>query len=574
MPQLSIITVCYNEPNLVKTCESIVNQTWQDFEWIVVDGGSNVEIQVAWNQYKNRINKFISESDRGVYDAMNKGINLASGKYLLFLNAGDFLYENTVLEKIFKDREYITDILYGNINLVLDDNPTYIDYLPNNINKEFLYISTIRHQASFIKKSLFDKYGLYDESYKIVADYEKWFVFLENNSRFEYIPYIISSQDMNGLSQNFKNKDIAFKERKDVINKNFTTVELKRLENKYKSFNMSYSLGENLFSIKNNYNKSYKVFTFLGCHFYFERRQKSDVKNNVNIKECIIVIPCYKKNITKEEQASLIQCVKVLKKWDICLIAPIDLNLESYTNLIKKLNKNVSILRFSNEYFKSVESYSQLMLNIDFYKSFNNYKYMLIYQLDAWVFDDKLKYWCTLGFDYIGAPWFENYAMCDKNSKLLEYCGNGGFSLRNIPKICKLLSKNYHAVKKLSIVYRENQHKNFITNLMNYPLVILKWLFQKERFLPVWKITNLNEDGVITDVAKKIYPDFKIAKSEEAIAFAFECNPDVLYEMNNNKLPFGCHAYKKYNWNFWKNYIDIENNILNINKRKDNKSDK
>ena len=224
MPQLSIITVCYNEPNLVKTCESIVNQTWQDFEWIVVDGGSNVEIQVAWNQYKNRINKFISESDRGDYDAMNKGINLASGKYLLFLNAGDFLYENTVLEKIFKDREYITDILYGNINLVLDDNPTYIDYLPNNINKEFLYISTIRHQASFIKKSLFDKYGLYDESYKIVADYEKWFVFLENNSRFEYIPYIISSQDMHGLSQNFKNKDIAFKERKDVINKNFTTV--------------------------------------------------------------------------------------------------------------------------------------------------------------------------------------------------------------------------------------------------------------------------------------------------------------------------------------------------------------
>ena len=202
---------------------------------------------------------------------MNKGIKLSSGVYLLFLNAGDFLYENTILEKIFVDRKYSADILYGNINLVLENNPTYINFLPENINKEFLYISTVMHQASLIKKDLFEKCGLYDESYKIVADYEKWFVFLENNAKFEYVPYIISSQDMHGLSNNPKTRDIAFKERKDVINKKFTVTELKKLENKYKSYNMNYSLSENLFSTKNNYNKTYKVFTFLGCHFYFEK---------------------------------------------------------------------------------------------------------------------------------------------------------------------------------------------------------------------------------------------------------------------------------------------------------------
>lgn len=574
MPPLSIITVCYNEPDLVKTCESIVKQTWQDFEWVVVDGGSNQETLEIFEKYKNRIDKFISEPDNGVYDAMNKGIKLSAGKYLLFLNAGDFLYENTVLEKIFNGRDYSADILYGNLNLVLDDNPTYIDYLPKNIDKEFLYISTVRHQASFIKKDLFEKYGLYDETYKIVADYEKWFVFLENNSKFEYLPYIISSQDMHGLSQNPKTRNVAFKEREEVINRKFTVIELKKLEDKYKSHNMNYSLSEKLFSIKNNYNKTYKVFTFLGCHFYFKRKQKFEDKNATDKKECIIVIPCYKTNITRDEQASLIQCVKVLKQWDICLIAPIDLNLENYIKLIEKLHKNVSILRFPDEYFDSVESYSQLMLNIDFYKSFNNYKYMLIYQLDAWVFSDNLREWCKSGFDYIGAPWFEDYAMCNKNSKLLEYCGNGGFSLRNIQKTCTLLSKNYHAVKKLLMIYKENRHKSFIINIINYPLVILKWLFQRERFVPVWKITNLNEDGIITDVARKIYADFKVAKAKEAIPFAFECNSDVLYEMNNKQLPFGCHAYKKYNWDFWKNFVDIDKNILQIDEKKEDKNDK
>lgn len=271
MKKLSIITICYNEPFLEKTCESIVKQTWQDFEWVVVDGGSNQETLDIFEKYKHRIDKFVSEHDNGVYNAMNKGIKLSSGVYLLFLNAGDFLYENTILEKIFVDREYSADILYGNLNLLLENNPTYIDCLPENINKEFLYISTVRHQASFIKKDLFEKCGLYDESYKIVADYEKWFVFLENNAKFEYVPYIISSQDMHGLSQSPKTRDIAFNERKDVINKKFTVIEIKKLENKYKSYNMNYSLSENLFSIKNNYNKTYKVFTFLGCHFYFEK---------------------------------------------------------------------------------------------------------------------------------------------------------------------------------------------------------------------------------------------------------------------------------------------------------------
>ena len=99
MKKLSIITICYNEPNLEETCKSIVNQTWQDFEWIVVDGGSNEETQKIWDKYKYRIDKFISEPDNGRYNAMNKGIAQAHGEFLNFMNSGDFFYNNLFIRK-------------------------------------------------------------------------------------------------------------------------------------------------------------------------------------------------------------------------------------------------------------------------------------------------------------------------------------------------------------------------------------------------------------------------------------------------------------------------------------------
>ena len=268
--QLSIITVCYNEPDLEKTCKSIVNQTWQDFEWIVVDGGSNAETQEIWNKYKSRINVFVSEPDNGIYNAMNKGINLSNGKYLLFLNAGDYLYEDSALEKIFKNKNYDSDILYGNENIVKDENPDYIDYLPKKINKDFLYFSTLRHQASFIKKELFEKYGMYDENYRIVSDYEKWFVFLKNKASFEYIPYIISSVNVQGISSNPKSQDIAIKERQDTVNRHFTEKEIKKYE---AYFNFKYnSFFERIFSIKPlaSNNKIYKIITILGLKLKFK----------------------------------------------------------------------------------------------------------------------------------------------------------------------------------------------------------------------------------------------------------------------------------------------------------------
>ena len=200
MKKLSIITICYNEPNLEKTCESIVNQTWQDFEWIVVDGGSNEETQKIWNKYKHRIDKFISESDNGIYNACNKGIKLASGEYIQFLNAGDMYYNLDVLKTIFMQNSYVDDVIYGEQNEVYtDSSKNHISKQPN-VNTQFLVTNCIQTSAAFIKRELFNRYGLFNESYKIVSDYEQWIIFYKNGVKFRHINTVVTIFDKQGIS--------------------------------------------------------------------------------------------------------------------------------------------------------------------------------------------------------------------------------------------------------------------------------------------------------------------------------------------------------------------------------------
>ena len=198
---LSVITICYNIKNEIeRTCESIVNQTWQDFEWIVVDGGSTDGTLEVLQKYKHRINVYISEPDKGIYNAMNKGIKLAKGEWLNFMNGGDCFAASDVLEKVFQNKTYTADILYGDMNFIRTNKPACIEqYLPK-LTKSFFYHTCINHQASFIKRKLFTQYGLYDESYKIVADWEKWILFLQNGCEFMHLDIIISDFYGGGVS--------------------------------------------------------------------------------------------------------------------------------------------------------------------------------------------------------------------------------------------------------------------------------------------------------------------------------------------------------------------------------------
>lgn len=195
----SIITINYNNSEgLRKTIESVVNQTFKDFEFIIIDGGSTDGSVDIIKEYSNKKYYWVSEPDKGIYNAMNKGILKAHGEYLNFMNSGDCFYDENVLSNISK-KEFNEDIVTG--KYVLSNSPHYIRGLKNN-NITFLdlYYGIICHQATFFKKDLFEK-ELYDESYKLVADWKYYTKTLINqNGSFRQLDDIIVYYDCTGIS--------------------------------------------------------------------------------------------------------------------------------------------------------------------------------------------------------------------------------------------------------------------------------------------------------------------------------------------------------------------------------------
>ncbi len=211
---VSIITVCRNEENVRYTCESIVNQTWNNYEWIVIDGASTDGTLDIIKEYEANIDVLISEPDKGIYNAMNKGIQNATGEWLIFMNGGDQFHDFKVLERIFKGREYEADILYGDEERYDVYGKTHIYKLPQQIPPFFMCYQAFAHQAMFYRRELFEKYGGYDESYKITADSEKNTMFLEKGVVFRKIYQVVSSYVLDGLSNNKEYSKLLDEERK------------------------------------------------------------------------------------------------------------------------------------------------------------------------------------------------------------------------------------------------------------------------------------------------------------------------------------------------------------------------
>ena len=234
------------------------------------------------------------------------------------------------------------------------------------------------------------------------------------------------------------------------------------------------------------------------------------------MEQVVVIIPVYQQSLNKNEQKSLAQCQKILGNYPIIFVAPEGLNTEYFQQI-----SHHQVRYFDPSYFQNTSTYNQLLVSTKFYKCFTAFEFMLIYQLDAFVFTDQLKEWCEKGYDYVGSPQLTAKHFGNKNFKnsiTQPLVLNGGLSLRRINSFIKLLSV--------------------------YHLFYTKW--------------PSNEDTLFSFYHKRAWPLrflFKLPTWQTALQFGFENDPEKCYELNHQQLPFGCHAWEKYNPAFWHRFI-------------------
>lgn len=211
--KLSIITINLNNFNgLQRTINSVVYQTFKSFEWIIIDGGSTDGSKELIEQYADHFAYWVSEPDKGIYNAMNKGIKVAKGEYLQFLNSGDWLCDSTTLEECFS-HVFTADIVYGDMFFCHEQDKERYFY-PHQLSLHFLFNQSLGHPSTFIRRELIQK-ELYDESLKMVSDWKFFFTQAIMNRKFEHIDEVISCFDTSGLSST--NEKVIEHEREKVI---------------------------------------------------------------------------------------------------------------------------------------------------------------------------------------------------------------------------------------------------------------------------------------------------------------------------------------------------------------------
>ncbi len=214
--KLSIITINLNNATgLKQTVESVIHQTFQDFEFIVIDGGSTDTSLDVIRANAQRITQWVSEPDRGIYNAMNKGLLLAQGEYVYFLNSGDRLVSPEVLEQIFIKSGCCEDLVYGHTLRPEGPHGFRECITPDHLTISLFFGFGLCHQAIFYKKSLFDKLGMYDETLKIVADWAFNIRALLARCTTRHISCAVAHYDGQGISAT--QKELAAREKADIL---------------------------------------------------------------------------------------------------------------------------------------------------------------------------------------------------------------------------------------------------------------------------------------------------------------------------------------------------------------------
>jgi hypothetical protein len=275
----------------------------------------------------------------------------------------------------------------------------------------------------------------------------------------------------------------------------------------------------------------------------------------------IILIISHKEELTENELLSLRQCYKILGSYPIRILTPKGNSVDFYrTYLPDPVFDFIEPDRLSN-----YQKFNNYKISLELYQKFSDYELILFYEPDAFVFKDELKSWCKAGYDYIGAPWFETKR---DGSIYINDVGNGGFSLRNVKSSIQILRE----LRYLEVLeqYSTLNWKGLLPRLPKLIKMLLKSRKRESNFERnfrghedgFWcryaqvRLNTLSCNKDFNKFAKLfIKNDFKIAPVQQALKFSFEANPQLLYKMNGGKLPFGCHAWEKFDPIFWKSFI-------------------
>jgi len=255
-----------------------------------------------------------------------------------------------------------------------------------------------------------------------------------------------------------------------------------------------------------------------------------------------VVIPVYQNRLNAHEQVAWTQCLNVLGHYPICIVKPRSLDID----YLLRDQPNLLIRAFDDAYFTDVQAYNRLMLSEEFYQAFLDFEYMLIHQLDAFVFRDELVEWCQKGYDYIGAPWLRDRdyrngldelifnvkkrvalwldlkkadGLTPREITSLNGVGNGGFSLRRVAALLRWIRFFRKKIARYEKIHAHQYNEDIF------------WGVEVNRYLPLLKI-----------------PDFRTA-----MRFAVEFYPDrAIAHYNGGELPFGCHAWDIHGTAYWR----------------------
>lgn len=232
--RLSIITINRNNAvGLEKTMQSVAAQTFKEFEYIVIDGASTDGSVEVINKLEPEFThlKWVSEPDAGIYNAMNKGIRLASGDYIQILNSADCLADPDVTERMLValEKADYPSVFYGNMVKYFTDGRRIVDksFAGNEITMLGMYSGTLNHDPAYICRDLFEKYGYYDETLKIVSDW-KWYLqaIILGGEKPQYVDIDVTLFDMTGISENANSKAMIREERQKVLDELVPSVYL------------------------------------------------------------------------------------------------------------------------------------------------------------------------------------------------------------------------------------------------------------------------------------------------------------------------------------------------------------